>query len=275
MSVPGCVLGSTDLLGWWEGDGLRAQVGPNLQGSARTADGVIGDALAFDAHAAVSVEDFGSPTDQLTIDVWVKPRNAIRTQALVSRWDFSADDPSAHSYALVLLPFGRLSWMTESSDGRRSSMTARVPQLFDGDFHHVAATWSRGNAALYIDGEMVKVAETDDPTAILRAATGTPLRLGSASGHTRAFRFVGLLDEPSVSDRALDAEEVQQLVWAGPHGKCTGLPVSVDGPDHREGSHDGERDGGRVPSRVVDDGDQQLQSRVDDGDAESAQSGRR
>ena len=53
-------------------------------------------------------------------------------------------------------PGGRLAWSTDETSTRRPEEPSIVaPQLFDGDYHHVAATWDQSTVAVYVGGVSV------------------------------------------------------------------------------------------------------------------------
>jgi large repetitive protein len=210
-------------LGWWPGAGnLVAEVGPNLIGTVGFETGKVGQGLAFDGTNAISVDAFPPVDTAVSVEMWVKPLDTgfpARVQTLVSRWDFPSTDDSARSYALVLDPFGSLVWMTDETSTRRPvELSAPASQLFDGTFHHVAATWDQSQITLYVDG--VQVASTASQRGTLNPAASTSVRLGSKNGLGDRFFFNGVIDEPAIYGRAVTAAEVAALHSAGADGAC-------------------------------------------------------
>lgn len=221
--VPGCVVNPADILGWWKGNDTTAAIGPNLAGTIPSAPGIIGQALAFDGASVASIDTFPTVTTAVTVEAWVKPVDTGLVQTLFSRWDFPSTDDSARSYALFLSPGGVLTWSTDETSTRRpEEPTAIAPQLFNGAFHHVAATWDQTTAAIYVDG--VQVLSLPSQRGLLNPAASTQFRLGGKAGLGTPFYFKGLIDEPSVIGRALTATQIDQLVAAGPKGKCLPPP---------------------------------------------------
>jgi len=226
--VPGCVVDPADVLGWWRGDSTVAAIGPNITGTVVSAPGLFGQAFTFDGSSVASVDAFPIVSTGVTVEAWVKPTQTDTIQTLFSRWDFPSADDSARSYALFLLPDGRLIWSTDETSTRRPEEPSVVaPLLFDGDYHHVAATWDQSTVAVYIDG--VSVLTVPSQGGVLNPAATTQFRLGSKAGTGSPFAFQGLMDEPSVIRRALTATEVINLRNAGPNGKCppAAAPPSV------------------------------------------------
>ncbi len=230
VTVPGCVVQPSDVLGWWTGDhGLVASIGPDLVGTVAIADGLIGDGYSMDGSNSVTAPGLGAPTTAVTVEMWFKPTFSQLTQTLASRWAFPSQDDSARSYALMLIG-NDLIWMTDETSGRRpEELRLSLPQIFDGEFHHVAATWDQNEFKLYLDGLPVGARVSQGGT--LNPAVTTPFRLGTKAGLGDPFYFTGVIDEPSVIRRALTAAEVEEMVGAGPNGKCVfSIATGVVGP---------------------------------------------
>jgi hypothetical protein len=156
----------------------------------------------------------------LTVEAWLKPVNTGMVQTVMSRWNFPSSDDTARTFSLTLQPGGDLLWETDETTLRRPvELRAQAPTLFDGFFHHVAATWDSSRITLFIDG--VQVASTTSQGGTLNANTGTPFRLGGQS-HAGGdqFPYSGSIDEPTVWSRALTAAEIASIHSAGSTGMC-------------------------------------------------------
>ncbi len=232
--TPGCVVDLRGMIGWWKGEeSLDAAVGPNLVGTAGFASSVVGSGLllgsGFLLNAASDLSSTTLPTvaDGLTIEMWIKPTDVGftgATQALASRWDFPSQDDSARSYFLYLDPNSNLVFETDDVSTRRPEvLRAAAPQLFDGGFHHVAATWDRTAVTLYVDGAVAATAPSQSGT--LNPADATPFRLGAKSGNGAQFRYDGIIDESSIWTRALTAAEIGAIENRTSAGKCDFVPV--------------------------------------------------
>jgi hypothetical protein len=223
----GCVVDTGAVLGWWRGENnLSPEVGPALVGTVGFADATVGRGLAFDPTSVASADGLPVVSDAMTVEMWVKPLgNSLGvTQALMTRWDFPSTDDAARAFALMIDLNGNLQWTTDDTTTRRpEEMQASTPQLFDGAFHHVAATWDRTQMTVYLDG--TPVASKPSQGGTLNPAPTTPLRLGSKAGLGTPFPFSGVLDEPTVWGRSLSAAEISAIHAAGAGGKCTFVPV--------------------------------------------------
>jgi len=230
--VPGCIVDAVDIIAWWRGNGnVAATIGPDLTGSVAFAPGIIGQGMQLDNGDVLSVDAFPEVSTGLTVEAWIQPNDTGGVQTIFSRWDFPSTDDSARSYALFLEPGGRLVWSTDETSTRRPEEASTiVPLLFDGDFHHVAATWTSTTLAIYVDGTAILTVPSQG--GVLNPASSTQFRLGSKSGLGDPFFFDGIIDEPAVIGRALSATEVSDLVDAGPNGKCAPVtgPTLTPGP---------------------------------------------
>jgi Concanavalin A-like lectin/glucanases superfamily len=221
--VPGCVIDPNDIIGWWPGqDNLVAAIGPDLTGAVGFNNGLIGRAIALNGSNTIGAIGLETVSTGVTVEMWVKPTNlgfTGRTQALIGRWDFPSTDDSARAYALLLDPYGNLIWTTDETSTRRpDELRVPAPQLFDGEFHHVAATWTPTVTNIYVDGFLA--ANKPSQGGVLNPAATTPIRIGSTTGIGDQFQFDGIIDEPAIIKRALTAAEIDELVGAGPNGKC-------------------------------------------------------
>jgi hypothetical protein len=228
--VPSCAVGTDDILGWWRGENdLTARIGPNLNGSVGFVDSIIGRGMDFTGNNTVGVDTLPAVTDQVTVEAWVKPVNTGQVQSLVSRWTWVGGD-NDDSYALFLGVNSELFWITDETSTRSPvSLSARVPQIYDGQFHHVAATWSPTVIKVYLDG--IEVASAPSQGGILNPGSTTQFRLGSSGGPGSPLFYSGILDEATVYRRALTPTEIAGIVSAGPSAKCAWTQrARFDGP---------------------------------------------
>ncbi|HEY4333232.1 MAG TPA: LamG domain-containing protein, partial [Ilumatobacteraceae bacterium] len=233
VGVPGCSVDPSDVIGWWKGEGNSiAQIGPDLTGSVGSTQGVFGQGFGFDGADLDSTTGLPAVSTGVTISMWIKPAPAGtgRTQVLASRWAFPSTDDSARSYELLLDPDGTLEWTTDETSTRRpEELDYHAPELFDGYFHNVTATWDDNQFALYVNGN--PAASMPSQGGVLNPAATTPFVLGGKSGFGDQLPFNGAIDEPAVIKRALTPAEVESLVGAGPYGLCATADTSgIVGP---------------------------------------------
>lgn len=100
-------------------------------------------------------------------------------------------------------------------------LTSLVP-VNDGAFHHVVVTFDSATEALYIDGALIGTTQFTQegyaPVYYYELGTGYTGGWDETTGDW--FPFQGVLDEPSLYNRALSANEVTTLFHSGAAGKC-------------------------------------------------------
>jgi alpha-tubulin suppressor-like RCC1 family protein len=203
--------------GWWPGDGNSSSVvGPQLTvgngfGLAHSQQG-----FSFSGGSALAASEPVSVSSQLTLEMWLKPTPSQGTvQSLVSRWSgpgFSSATDDRHSYTLDLYPNAELVFETDDTSTRSPvQVRATVPQIYDGELHHVAARWTQREIELYVDG--TRVASSPSQGGILQTGGSSPIRVGGP------FPYRGLADEVTIWSRALAPSEVATIATStGP--KC-------------------------------------------------------
>lgn len=220
----GCVVDPAEMLGWWKGEhDLLAEVGPDLGGSADFPDAAVGAGFGLGLGDGVSVSTLPAVSDGVSLEAWIKPTPSLFSQALFSRWTF-VGGASDDAFAVVLTTDGLIFYVDERSSREPDTLAARTPVLFDGGFHHVAATWGSGEMALYIDG--VAVATRTVRGGTINAAESTPFHIGTSSD-PGYLPYDGVVDEPAVYRRALTSTEVAAIHAAGSNGKCMPTPPNT------------------------------------------------
>jgi len=214
-TAPCASVNPTGLLARWKGEqSLAGSTGPSLTGTPTYGTAEVGKGFSFDGSASLSIGGFPAVSTAVTVEAWVKP-TTLPAWTIISRWDFPSLDDSARAFDLTLLGNSILVWSTdETSSMRPKELRAAAPQLLDGTFHHVAATWTTSSMVIYVDG--AAVASSPSQGGTLNTAAGVPFRLGGGG----PFVFSGVIDEPSVWSRALSASEIASIADAGPLGTC-------------------------------------------------------
>lgn len=215
-----CVIDTTAVLGWWAGQGgVSAVLGASLSGSVGFGVGQVGSAFTFDGGQSVSLNGFAAVSSAVSVESWVKPIQTGGPKVLVSRWDFPSTDDGARAFELSSTSSGSLVWSTDETSTRRPEVfVVPVPTIFNGGWHHVAATWGAGQMRVFFDGVLLDTRASQP--GVLHAASSTPLRLGAKSGIGDPLFFRGAMDEPTVWGRALSVSEVAAIHAAGSAGKC-------------------------------------------------------
>ena len=198
-----------------------------------TASGAFGRGLDFDGTAGWSLDSdvisdaINTAVDEtFTIAFWVQPdvsqlNSGTTTNSLIEKWDGSGVYP----YAIRLhnQTSGTAGQIVASrSDGMETATVTSTTAILDGAFHHVALVLEEDELALYIDGALEGVVVNDTDTVTNTDA----LMVGHLLSDTNR-RFSGVLDELSVFDRALGADEVYALAQRGVNGS-TQVEVAIE-----------------------------------------------
>ncbi|HVM49309.1 MAG TPA: LamG-like jellyroll fold domain-containing protein [Candidatus Acidoferrum sp.] len=233
--VPVCVPPPLNLVSWWraEGDCLD-EAGSNngsLQSGAAFTTGRVGQAFSFNgAGAYVKVPkapslDVGA---QVTVEFWMKAdtSNTMSTccQGLVTS-DFYGIEIAESGQPRVGVDFFISTDGGHSFPATASAANGGGAAVSSGVWHHVAGTYDGSKLQLYIDGEPWGM-PTPASGAISPMLASSFVSIGSEDGRTAcgtcigARYFKGLIDEPSIYNRALSAGEIAAIYNARSAGKC-------------------------------------------------------
>jgi hypothetical protein len=223
-------------VGWWAGEGNANDIaGANngsLQGGVTFAGGMVGQAFDFDpVSGTVNVPDSPSLrlTNQLTIEAWINARTLLSgpgTYVLVSKMG-GAGGNNGFQFNLVA---DRIQGVFNSpGQGWFTASIFSGPIITPGVWYHVAWTYDQSEMKLYCNGEQVASAVIG---AHIIAPSASNLHI-SGYDNNECY-FDGLIDEPSVYNRALSASEIASIYRAGSLGKCS-VPVIISQPQGQVG----------------------------------------
>ncbi|MFO1487815.1 MAG: LamG-like jellyroll fold domain-containing protein [Verrucomicrobiota bacterium] len=240
----GCTPLPAGAVGWWRAEGSPLdEVSANsatLQNGAQITTGQVGQAFSFNgngSYAKVPQTPALNVGGQVTVEFWMKadPANAMNTyQGLVTS-DFYGIE-IANGYVLGSLGVN----FFISTDGGASASPSSYPDtatvngggavVSAGAWHHVAGTYDGTKLQLYIDGQPWG-SPNYHSGAISPMLANSFVSIGSEDGRTvcspciQNRYFNGLIDEPTIYNRALTASEIAAIYTAGSSGKCppTGL----------------------------------------------------
>jgi hypothetical protein len=182
-----------------------------LAGSGSSAvSGKESNAQNFNGSGYITVPDSPSITisGSLTVTAWINTTSTakgliVSKQSTVSYWPgwgFALTGGGGGSTCTGYLNYANdnAGWHCSTSNGYN-----------DGSWHHVAVVHSGSTATFYKDG----VANGTVSAGALNTTTTTPLSIGSWNGVTS--NFAGTIDEVTVWNRALSADEIQNLYSIG------------------------------------------------------------
>jgi YD repeat-containing protein len=233
-AVAACTPPPTGLVSWWPGDGNtldRAAANDGLaENGASYAAGLVGQAFRFDGVddliriASSRTTGFGGA---FSVEFWFNPTTTINVstpnQMLLAKGRYLEGGFNAPVAIQVLGGDGRLLVRMPPAPALVSS-TDTWPA---GTWQHIALSWDGARYRLYVNGS--EEAGLDNAFSIIDSTD--PITLGNADGFA-AGGFAGLLDEPTLYNRALTPAEVTALHAARGLGKCTATYSRADaGPD--------------------------------------------
>jgi outer membrane protein assembly factor BamB len=240
-TVPTAVALPSGAVSWWTANNT-ANDALGLNNATLTnvtyATGEVGKAFSFNgSNGWASLGDPSSLafTTSMTIEGWIDVKG-LPTNSNFGSIMFRGDDrPGLDPYQLVILPSGDLQFQISSTTAA-AAIQAPIPT---GQFVHVAATLDDGTGlmTLYENGAVV----AQETTTVRPFATLDPTQQpGVGIGNSNALPnydvpFNGLIDELTVYNRALTADEVQGVYKAGSSGKVIS-PIAVTGSSIVNGS---------------------------------------
>lgn len=201
---------------WWSGDNnANDLVGTNngtLMGGSSYALGEVGQAFLFDGSSGyVSIPDSQSLdtfVTNITIELWIKVNQTT---------------PNADWRGIVTK--GNSSWRLQGVQGANTINFAANglntdlscnKNINDESWHHVAAVYDGTNIYLYVDGLL----DASKPATGLIVQNQDAVYLGANPESPNPYYFNGLLDEVALYNRAISAQEIQNIYAAGTNGKC-------------------------------------------------------
>jgi len=217
-----CLLSPAGLVGWWRGEtNALDTAGSNagtLLGETGYATSIAGSGFRFDGLNDCVQIPFATTLDltNYSVEAWVKPLSQVTDpvdQELIFGQRFGKPQ-------LVVQPGTngvKVSFMFAEN---LTSFPAAVStnEIPVKEFSHLAGTWDGAMLKVYVNGLLSgKTATTQMP-----AASTCPFYIGGfqdACGFTGQF-FNGIVDEVSLYNRALLAEEIQAIFDARGAGKC-------------------------------------------------------
>ncbi len=239
-SAQTCTAAPWGIVGWWPGNGTAIDiVGGNngqLAGDAAFAPAVVGLGFSLDGEGDyVQIPDAPAlKPARVSVEAWVRfdsldtpvvsQFGAVGLQYVIFKkntrtFNFEAYALRKQREAGV----DRLVFSVGDVEGGGTttpavSTTAVVP----GEFYHVVGTYDGSYVRLYVNGQL----EAEAPVSIVVDYGTRPIFIGTSGETVFDGKLNGIVDEASIYNRALGAQEVAALYASGNGGKCplaTGL----------------------------------------------------
>jgi Concanavalin A-like lectin/glucanases superfamily len=138
-----------------------------------------------------------------------------------------ADGNTAASYALYTGAGGGLSFYVYDGELNYAVSPAAGAEIWDDTWHHVVGTYDGTTVRLYVDGVEIGDGTPSNLSIGYGLSDSNDLYLGAYPGPS-LLSFVGRVDEPSIYNRALSADEALRLFTHGKSLLAAGEGVTVN-----------------------------------------------
>jgi hypothetical protein len=224
------------IVGWWPGEGTADDIAGNHDGTLMNgttfASGIVGQAFSFDG-----VDDYvdvgpGNDLDAMTLESWVfiDPPKNTGEQRVISRDNYRQQGVRKAFALKTSSPYvsgqhGRATFGVLVYGDSRDIDVIEASSPLTAGWHHLAGVrdTDAGRFELYVDGELV-ASKTPTVFGVIDSDVNTVI--GRVSATSGLEHYDGLIDEPTIYDRGLSAEEVEFIFNQGSTGKGTGNPAN-------------------------------------------------
>ncbi|MBT3375409.1 MAG: hypothetical protein HN742_14455 [Lentisphaerae bacterium] len=173
----------------------------------------------------------------LTLAAWVAPSKTPRSyETVLFKGERGATPPQIHFSLCLFDGIPEIKYMDAAGKwcgimrnagnlqcpGAAPVPLGQLPRVKARRWHHVAATFSAGKAAVYLDG-MPMASGTGEMAELVPNSAPLVIGAGQAAGGGRAYLFPGLINDVLVLNHALAADEVQALYDEQRAGKPDGM----------------------------------------------------
>ena len=149
--------------------------------------------VEFDGSESIDLDEPISYT-QHTISTWVKITNTGSSKIILDARDSSGDGIRIRTNASEQILY------------ELNSHTLTTPLSYVGEWIHIVATYDGTTQKLFINSSLIDSTEVDE-----EITTITNAKIGTRNFDTPAVFFVGNIDEIGIWDRALSAEEIEEI----------------------------------------------------------------
>lgn len=208
-----CLLPPTNIVAWWDGENVGEDIVGGYDSTAQfglpgLAPGVVGMGHAFSTEQLL---EFGkAPAPELfTLESWILLENKHEDWiGLYGKFGESG-----------LCTYNQRLTFWEGNLGGVTGNTGLGVTDLSNEWHHIATTWDGMDLRTYIDGVLDGVTKQTESVAL-----PTTAHLGGMVdrnlGNQLRDHFAGVIDEFTIYNRALSADEIGAIFAAGSAGKC-------------------------------------------------------
>jgi sugar lactone lactonase YvrE len=233
---PPCAPAPSGLVSWWQAEGnANDSVGTNngIATNITYTNGEVGQAFVFAGTSSNGAGSYvripANPSldvgagNGLTFETWINPAN-LKLQS-VFQWGNTSGRIGSSLTISGQGPGGNIFLNLTDTNGEGHALITGGGVVTTNKYQHLAMTYDKtsGMAVLYLNGAVVQSGNL----GVFTPQTSFDLYLGIqpfSLGFGRYY-FNGVMDEPSLYNRALSAAEIQAVYMAGSAGKCPLLPT--------------------------------------------------
>lgn len=173
----------------------------------RTGDPNLGAiSLGADSYLAIPATEVLNPTNQVTVEAWVRLDSPLNAAAPIVGRQYGGDHHNSFNLA-IRGPSGGI-FFEVTQPGGVIDAAAEIPGLLPlGEWHHLAGTYDGSAIQLFLDGELL---QTTMFAGSIGYGVDRPLLIGADNEGvdvSPTYLFPGVIDEVRISNVALDPEE--------------------------------------------------------------------
>ncbi|MDH7503973.1 MAG: immunoglobulin domain-containing protein [Verrucomicrobiota bacterium] len=223
VAMADCVPPLEGTVSWWPGDGnagdaVGADHGTRV-GEITFRPGLIAEAIEITEDGQYilvpNTEDLRFTT-AISIEGWIKPVDVYTDQHIVSTAGGVGPSPFGHDYYLRLVNRGL--------EFRINDVPLLVQNVITepGKWYHVAATYSTASRLrrIFVNGKLAGQNSFASPINTEHTAITIGVNARNVAYGENFSSFKGLLDEITLYNRVLTAQEIADIYEAGSAGKC-------------------------------------------------------
>ncbi len=232
-----------NLVGWWKLDDEKAGVAIDssgndnhgtLQGGVRFVPGYLGEALLFDevddwvdCGTDASLENVGS----VSVSAWIMRYRTAGDRKIVSNQNNLTTNGGGYKlgvYSNDKVEFEVRTAANSSTNGLNRNVVGGTV-LEANVWYHVVGVYEKGKALrTYVNGKL----DRELATTIVAGISNGVFRIGRES-YSNSYRWVGLIDDVRVYNKALTEAEVQKAMQGDPRLAWSPQPASSTTVDIR------------------------------------------
>ncbi len=239
-----CAPAPSGLVSWWPAEGNANDVAGTNNGTPQNTtytNGEVRQAFVFNGSSSLIMVPASSSLNVglgsgFTIEAWVNPAGAtLNNLQSLMEWNVGSGSGIGAQLGMSGGFDGDLYANIMDTTRTAHSLSSAAGIMVGNTFQHVAVTFDKitGLAVLYRNGVVVQSANLGTG---FTPWTSVNFYIGCRPAGAFANHFKGIIDEPTLFNRALTASEIQAIYAAGAGGKCppfAALPAITTQPTNQ------------------------------------------